>query len=381
MASGTIFAGSLVLTNQPAGQPVTTIASSVDFDFDFSQSTGNAAFEEHLSGSASTDCKQPGYMALRTPALGDSVVRQSYRQLHAPSGISRVAVLPVACSEQDAQIQLRFGLFDDALDKGDFSGTDQSGLFLQAQGSALCAVRRLHGQPDEVVPAADFNGEAAAAYTFDPTKLEVFIIELDSSCNGLGTLSYLRAGCIKRLHTFKEPVTGFLSSHLPVRYEMLNRGGPSSLEVQTMNGSALTRGPSSALGRTSVSRGLGASPRAIGTTRTPVMSLRLGGQKFSAGLDRVNTFSEGTVLWEVLYGGTLQSSSFTADSVQLDTSATAVSGGLVIKSAFTCKGAGVIVLEGTALVADMKGDGIPVTLCATSLSGAATVFATWQWTE
>ena len=278
-------------------------------------------------------------MALTT-ASGDKVTRQSKVYLPCEIGWTQLAVVSGVMAAGKTNLRQRIGIFD-----------GNNGAFFELNGTTLRVVIRTNtsGAPvDTVVAQASWNvdvldGTGESGITLDITKIQSFMISIDWPGNVrfgfifqdlVVTVHQHSATNVIALPFARTPV-------LPVRWEIENTAATGSSSTLIQQGAAIfTAGASEFSGLiTSATNGvIGRS--VVSTSQLPILSVRLK-SAYDKGLLQPVGFetlvqANQSVWYELKVGGTLTGDSFVAltDASEYDVSATAHTGGVVIKSGY-----------------------------------------------
>lgn len=336
-------------------------------------------------------------------AAGASAYRQSKMSALYQPGKSQLIVLTgVFTSGAVSGVRRRYGLFD-----------ADNGAFLQLDGSTLSVVLRssVTGAPvDRVVPqsawADRLDGTGPSGLTLDVSK--AFILAIDLQWLGMGRVrfGFDINGVFVPVYAFNNAnnlSTVYMSTaDLPIRAEVYNTGTAGAIAtLQQTCASIIAEGgvDDAMLLQFSANRGI--TPLAV-TTQVPVISLRAA-TTGPNGVRNVGHILPRTVdlmaasnpcRWSLILNPTLTGAAFAKFSAsyslaEVDTTASAVSGGIVIASGFIpAGGAGTRGSETAGLLrklplvySGLKNVQDVLTLAATSISGTSSVNAAITWQE
>lgn len=285
---------------------------------------------------------------------------------------------------------------------------------------------------DTAVAQADwsedpFDGTGPSGITLDLTKIQILVIDSQMLYSGRVRVGFDVDGVLYWAHYFKiannQILPTLFTYNLPVRWE--GRTGASTTDFRIgyydLNNGVFLKTSSTTLGGTTqmecVSvqvegaeelRGFpGSAPAAINTigvtTRRPILSIRpkatYNSRTNRAHIEElmytVRTATNDCLI-EVVYGGTLTGAAFTsvgAESIaEYDTSATAITGGVVGHKGFGITGVGISAsttgggVDARNPLCLSKIDGLTATqpivsLVATSFTGTSNVTAIMDWFE
>lgn len=205
-------------------------------------------------GSASS-VFNPSYINMSVSGNGSRVVRQSrlYTPYQPGKGLAIIVTGALTTSLGGSpNVTSRMGYFDDGTDKTAEDASKQfgNGYFFQMSGSTLSVVERYYvpnlnslPQTDNVVPQSSWNidpmnGTGPSGLTLDPSKRQIFYIELEWL--GVGTvmmgvfvnriLYFVHRFDHANLSTQGTGLYPYISApNLPVRYEISSTGGSGSM--------------------------------------------------------------------------------------------------------------------------------------------------------
>lgn len=313
-------------------------------------------YVEELLQSGATTTHLPNEAAVRmdvTTTVGSRAVRQTRRYFKYQPGKSLLVMLTgVLTSSTNSTIRSRIGLFDDATDKTVDAGGN--GIFFQYSGGVFSIVKRSYitgSQVDTVVNQGSWsegdqlNGLGLSGVTFDPTKAQIFWMDLEWLGVGSVRCGIVVDGRFITLHKFHH--ANIISSvymtraSLPVRYEIEKTSAGAAGSMKQICATVISEGGYKETGRV-FSRAM-TTPVTINTTANPLISLKLRDAYNRGSLkiryaDLMST-SNTSLIYQVVYGATLtgaswQNQDINNSGVQYDTSATSFSGGRVIESGF-----------------------------------------------
>ena len=364
---------------------------------------------ETVTGGATSTFTANSYIAMVTNGNGDAVVRQSKPYIQYEAGNTQTTVCSGVFNTGGGTVGVtsRIGPFDDVADQvTNPQGGD--GLFFELDGTTMFIVKRTSSsgsQVDTRIAQNNWNNDRfdgtgrsrITITTWDNTFLLVFYREwmrIRQACVG-----FLIDGRIHYAHIFEGtdlegPYTR--SSKLPIRYEIRNTsGGVSVDQMRMISQSVLTDAPS-----TLIFRQLNFVSQKVvtGGSALPVVSLRLKSafNRMTLRLVDVSLFSDvagASACIGIYLNPTLTSDSFVSagddSSAEVDTSATAVSGGTLLASGFVTE-QGVINISTSAggnrspcfdINADIAGTSDVLSLVATLITGSPDVHASISWLE
>lgn len=356
-----------------------------------------------LTASGGTVTHRPAMSAVElgtTTTAGSSVKFQTRQYLRYQPGKSSLILASAVVGAPVANLRRRRGYFDDA-----------NGIFIEQNGTTdLAMVLRssTSGAPVDtrVVQAAwnidSLDGTGPSGIVYDPSKANLLVIDLQWLSVGRVRIGFDFGGLIVYCHQFLnanvQTVPYMTTANLPVRYEQANLGGAAAATMLAICAAVVAEGGHEPHGFMR-SADTGVTSETVGATREPILSIRpaaIFGGLTNRGLIYPRHFdllASGDCLWELVHQPTLTGAAWTAvgasSIVEKDTTATAITGGVVVASGYMGSAAGRAVsasdlnLERTIL--SLHPDGVTqddvLTLAATSLGGNITAYGSLQWRE
>jgi hypothetical protein len=314
--------------------------------FQFSKETDNWDEATVTGGSATWNANNSGVDLVTTTANGASVIRQTQRVIPYTPGRPAQLNQQIKFATPIANLTQRVGLFD-----------ENNGFYFELVGTTVNFVVRTStsgSMAETRIARANWNGDkldgaGASGITLDFTKQQ--LISFDYEWYGVGaiTLGFIINGEIVNCHTF---YTANLQSTvwastplLPIRLELFNTGVTAST-------STLRQGSNSVIcdGNTSTTPGASvsfASPALVTLSNgvyVPMISIRLQSTALN-GIVKPSLLTTSAIVasgaptaiaYKIIKNGTLTGASWannpnTGSFSQADSSATAVSGGTVIR--------------------------------------------------
>jgi hypothetical protein len=279
-----------------------------------------------------------------TTASGDIAIRQTRQYHRYQPGKSQFILCTFIMNEGQANTTQRVGYFD-----------ANDGIFLELSGTSLRIVRRTStsGSPvDNAIEQADWNIDDLPG--LDITKAQIFFIDLEWLGVGQVRTGFVIDGEFKHCHHFKNAnnlgEVYMKTANLPVRYEIRNTGtAAAGATLHSICCTVISEGGFEA------DRGLpfcasnGTTVKLVDTSAIPVISIRPK-QTFNSITNRgkidvsgINGYANGEAAYvTVVYNGTLTGANWqsvnTNSIVEVDTSATSISGGQVINAFYAPAG-------------------------------------------
>jgi hypothetical protein len=351
-------------------------------------------WNEKVNGTAtSTHVPATASVAMEVSASGDYVYRESRDYLRYQPGKSQLIFLTFVFNSGDPNVRKRVGYF-----------SAENGVFLEEIDGAVWLVLRssTSGSPVETrIAQADWNIDTYA--DLDPSKAQILAIDLEWLGVGRVRAGFVIDGIVRYAHHFLHANSVsevyMTSAQLPVRYEIEATGAPAA--ANTMNGicaSVISEGgqdeftgfPFSASNTSAVS---------VSGTRVPLLSVRPKAtlnsvrnavQVVQRAMEVYNGGS-GMAKVEVVYNGTLTGASFASVNassvVEVDTAATAISGGIVVLTFFVAAtnqaktSASASITGRLPLTLDIDGaNPTPLSICVTNV-GTVSAWAAFNWQE
>lgn len=339
-----------------------------------------------------------------TTASGDEVIRQTRRYLRYQPGKSQFIALSFLMATAASNLRQRIGYFD-----------AENGIFLETDDTTVNVVRRSKTSGsvvDDPVAQASWNidpmdGGGPSGETLDLTKTQILVIDLQWLGEGRVRIGFDIAGQIFYVHEFLNAnvlaVPYMTTADLPLRYEITAKAAlAGAAELLQICQTVISEGGAEAERAFLFSADNGTLVRTtVTTTPLPVISIRPK-TTFNSIPNRSDMLPlsfellsvDRTVLWQVIFDGTLTGASFAdvnaSSGMQKDEDASSISGGIVIDSGYLISGGGVkgalafteIVRE-LYLTLDIAGaNPTPVSLVMTNLgSGNAAGRGAIKWSE
>lgn len=339
---------------------------------------------------------------------GALAVRQTRRHLRYQAGKSTLVLMTFKMSAYYQYLRWRVGQFD-----------SDNGIFFERGGTGASEVRRFvvrsntGGSPaDNAVEQDDWNldkldGTGASGTTLDMTKAQLLVIDYQWLGVGRVRVGFDIDGRVVYAHEFlhanNETTVYSRTMTLPLRLSVEVTGGNSSTAGTMLHicSTVLTEGGTGVGQFYEFSHNNGVTPISV-TTRRPILSVRAKtagpnsvrntGALFLREVE-LNAVGNGS-FYEIVLNGALTGASWssvdaTYSLAEKDTSATAISGGIVIHSGYVLSGAGAS-RSGTAddfskdlaLVYSSLGNvQDTLSIVCTSMSGTSSVLSSMCWVE
>ena len=357
----------------------------VQISYTYSINTDTSLVPAPVAAGAVTWSSGTAVVSTSAAATSSAVLRS---KRYVGVGVGRVIRLALACS-------FNSGVANSTQIVG--MGTDENGLFVGYNGTAFGVMVRNNSVSTWV---SSFNidkldGTGSSALTLDPTKGNVYFVTYDTS--GFGSVTFAVGSGASDAAVFHRITFGNSASAValrnfagPLTASATNSTNTTAISLRVAGWSAFTDGVPRLIGAL---RGADISRSIFSTTYIPVLSIlnKTSYQSvtncLSAYLKQLSISCDGTKgavvvsIWDgvTLTGATYIDVSTVNSSVQVDTSAAAMSGGTLLCSfTVTCRGDRQVDLTGYDLSLS-PGNSYTIA-CRNSLSGVAcdtTVATCW----
>jgi hypothetical protein len=334
-----------------------------------------------VNGASTTFLTNESTVQMSVAATTNSeAVRQTFRSMSYQPGKGLLVLATFAMNTPTANIRQRVGYFN-----------TQNGVFFQANGTTLSMVMRSDSLPTPGTPSdvrtvnqADWNGDkldgtGASGLTLDPSKTQIFWCDFEWLGVGSVRTGFVINGQYIVCHTFNNAndigSVYMTTAILPVRYEIKNLSNAVTASMKQICSTVISEGgyeqysPSHLARRTT-------KLATIGLTFKPVVSIRLASTALGAVVlpGRMQLIPITGQNYEVglFFNSTLTGASWSAvptdANVEMDTSATAMTGGTLVQTDYvSSSGSG-----GTQPLVDPAGYNWALQL-GVSLAGASDV--------
>lgn len=306
----------------------------------------NGLFDESVAGSATVTYSSNESTVLMnvTSASGDEVVRQSLRSFAYQPGKSLLVMSTFVMPTAHANVRCRVGYF-----------STENGVFLERSGTSVSFIRRSYasgGVVDQAVAQASWNGDkldgtGPSGYTLDLTKSQILWQDFEWLGVGSVRIGFVINGKFIVAHTFHHAnslsVVYMTTAILPIRYEITNTGATDGgRTMRQICSTVISEGGYEKKVKLQVARMTAANTN-VGTTLVPLLSLRLDPNRLNAvvipdGYRVLPTASASTTFEiQLVKNATLTGPSWaqtTSNNVEFDTTATAITGGTIVDSAY-----------------------------------------------
>jgi hypothetical protein len=331
-----------------------------------------------------------------TTTSGSSAIVQSKRRLKYNPARSVVIQISANCGGLKANALRRIGQFD-----------ANNGLFFQVTDVASVVIRSNTSGSivDNAITQSDWNldkldGTGTSGLTLDLSKHQLFIIEYGWQGIAAVKFGFYIDGKIQYVHQFNSSnslsVPYMKTANLPIRFDNTNTAATASNTILSVNCISAKHFGADVDSEGNTLAFIAATTKTISSnpTFTPVMSIRLNSANIDAIVEilKFPLYGQTTddVAWKLILNATLTGSTFanSVGYVQIDTAATAVSGGTDLVAGFVSAGkdTGLETLENFKLVntlfgATQAGVSDIITLAATSRATTADVWASITWRQ
>jgi hypothetical protein len=388
--------GTDVFARTRVSDPVTILDATMIYDLapNIWESVLTAGGEAvHLPAEASA--------SMTVGTAGDAIVRQSKRYTRYNPGKSHLVLTTGTFPAATAGITARIGYFD-----------DNDGLFFQQASTGMSINQRTSTSGSAVttsVAQADWNldkmdGTGISGLTLDPTKANIYGWAIEWLGVGATLAFVVIDGAIWPVHRFgnanAKAGAYMRSATLPVRYELRSTAGASSMKQ--ICATVISEGGDAIASASSFAASNGITARSVAAI-TPLIAIRPS-TTFNALTNRmtilpqdldlyVGSAADNPVYWQLIRGGTVAGgawgSAATTSGVLVNTTGTAITGGVTIAAGYDRPSTGgpVINLDnlGTsdlALTLDAAGSAaVELALVITPLTGTVSAGAAITWLE
>ena len=350
------------------------------FDSSFRYSD-NGSFSTDTSGSGTASFNSTGStIDMTVTGNGDEVIRESKRVFPYQPGKSLLILTTFTMQDPVANLRQRVGYFG-----------ANNGIFLEVDGETAYIVKRNNGT-DTRVAQDSWSENTLASLALDKSQ----ILFIDVEWLGVGTVrvGFVINGEFIVAHKFHHANLGDLTymqtAILPVRYEITSTGAAGTLHQ--ICASVISEGGYEGSSKNYIATNAPTAGVDLGTagTLTPLISIRLKSSQLDAiilpALLEIISFSNQEAKYQLILNGSLTGASFSdhpTSQVQVDTSASSISGGEIIKQGFII-GGGQINL-GTAqnfnfqLGRELDGTSDILTIAALGYSNNVKIVSTLGW--
>ena len=277
-----------------------------------------------------------------------------------------------------------------------------NGYFLELSSSNLSIVERSRGTDTRVLQTNwnvdKLNGAGSSKVTLDITKSQIFFLDIEWLGVGSVRSGFVINGNFIVCHTFNHANllsnTYMTTACLPVRYEIRNTDSISGTLKQICS-TVISEGGYEPKEQLFCAIGPAAGTT-LSSTLIPVCSIRLASGRLDAIVQlkqlniAVNTNND-LSQWQLIINGTLTGATFAASTggstnVEVDTAASAISGGRVIETGFAQTGSINTMLNSTYFEGQIGRNSFTstsdiLTLCLVGLSSNPKTFWSIAWSE
>jgi len=282
-------------------------------------------------------------------SVNDSVIRETMKVFPYQPGKSQLTLLTFCMSTPKTNLRQRVGLFG-----------ANDGVFFENDGTYnYMVIRSASTGVEERVRQDAWNGDRLngaggannpSGITLYPDRTQIYYADVEWLGVGSVRTGFIMNGSFIVCHTFNHANQSgntkvyMTTATLPIRYEITNTGATSGASMMTqICSTVISEGGYNSFGTTQTA-GTGTTPKRLTTAGTyyPVVSIRLAPTRldsivFPRQVDVLST-SVDYYRWVLLQNATLTGATFANTSqtgtVQIDTAATAISGGIEIQSGY-----------------------------------------------
>lgn len=303
----------------------------------------NGSFDTATSGTASAvHAVATSTVALNVDtASGDQVIRESTKVFPYQPGKSLLILNTFVMDEAKTGLRQRVGYFG-----------AENGIFLEQDGTTINLVKRSYitgSAVDTKVAKSSWNGDkldgnGESGFTLDLTKSQIFWIDIEWLGVGSVRCGFIIDGRYVVCHTFHHAnvlaSVYMTTATLPIRYEITNTAATSSASaLKQICSTVISEGGYEKKVQPLVARRT--AKTTVATSFEPLVTIRLASDHLDSVI-LLNKYSVTTIdsaLYEIaliknatLTGASYDTSTFTA--VDFDISATAMSGGTILRSEY-----------------------------------------------
>ena len=282
-------------------------------------------------------------------SVGDSVIRETMKVFPYQPGKSQLTLLTFCMNTPKTNLRQRVGLF--GADDGVFFENDGTYNYMVIRSGSTGVEERVR---QDAWNGDRLNGAGGASnpsgITLYPDRTQIYYADVEWLGVGNVRVGFIINGQYILCHTFQHAnQTGntkvyMTTATLPIRYEITNAGATSGASMMTqICSTVISEGGYNSFGTTQ-SAGTGTTQKRLSNSGTyyPVVSIRLNSSRldsivFPRQIDvlspSVNYYRWALVQNPTLTGATWATTSPTG-TVDIDTAATAVSGGIEIQSGY-----------------------------------------------
>jgi hypothetical protein len=356
----------------------------------------NGLFDTATTGTASAvHAATTSTVALNVDTgSGDEVIRESKRVFAYQPGKSLLILNTFVMDEAKENLRQRVGYFG-----------AQNGIFLEQDGTTINLVKRSYitgSVVDTKVAKSSWNGDkldgnGESGFTLDLTKAQIFWVDVEWLGVGSVRCGFIINGQYVVCHTFHHAnvidSVYITTATLPVRYEITNTGATGSASVlKQICSTVISEGGYEKKVAPFVVRRTAVTT--VGTSFEPLVTIRLASDHLDS-VVLLNKYSITTIdnsLYELalIRNATLTGASYdtsTFDSVDFDISATALTGGTILRSEYlqgTNQASGQLDVNGSynfgfQLGRTIGGTSDTLTVAARVTSGTADAVATLEF--
>lgn len=361
--------------------------------------TLNTKFYSNTVGTSSVtyNANQSSALLNVDSTASDFVARESKYVFNYQPGKSLLIMSTFVFNAPKSNLVQRVGYF----------GSD-NGYYIQLSGSDLSVVERSNSTgvvTNNVVTQANWNGDkldgtGASGIVINPSASQIFYADIEWLGVGSVRTGVVIDGKFINAHTFHHanttPYTYITTACLPIRYEIFNSGiTASSSTLKQICSTVLSEG--------------GYEPREIlycingpvtgntlaSSTVIPLCTFRLAPGRLDAiaVLKQINvacSSQNDLVMWQLVLNGTLTGTTYAqtteSTNVQVDVSASAISGGRVIETGFAQTGSTNTLLQSSFFEAQLGRNSFTqtsdtISLCVAGMTTNPKVFWSLAWAE
>lgn len=304
-------------------------------------------WDESITGGGASVTHLPNESSMRlqvSTVSGDVVIRQTKQYFRYQPGKGLLILMTGVMGAIKSNVTQRIGYFD-----------SQNGIFFEQDGTNLRVVRRTFASGAAVDTAVNqsswnldtMNGSGSSGITINTAMANIFLIDIEWLGVGRVRTGFVIDGRIVYCHEFLNAnvLTSvyMTTANLPCRYEIRNTNTTaSSTDLKQICCTIINEGgydPTRGVIRWASN---GTTTKSVTTSLTPIVSIRLKSANIRGIIDplAVSILSQTAddYEWQLVLNGSLTGASYSSleatSIVEIDTSATAISGGAVLNGGY-----------------------------------------------
>lgn len=286
----------------------------------------------------------------------------------------------------------------------------ENGYFLELSGSTIRLVER-NNSSDTRITQTNWNvdrldgttGQGASGILLNLEKSQILFMDIEWLGSGTVRMGFVIDGAFVTCHVFHHANlldrVYMTTACLPIRYEIFNSGGSttSSSTLKQICATVMSEGGYEPREQLFCAIGPSTGKTLTSTTLIPLCTIRLASGRLDAiaVIKQVNIAVETNndlVQWQLVLNGTLTGATYVASTggstnVEVDTAATAISGGRIIETGFAQFGSVSTIIDTASIFEAHIGRNSftqtsdTISLCVGALSMNPKAFWSFAWSE